>query len=303
MSPGGTSEASLTLEEVCWAWTAASAMLLSVWIICTSAKQHKTSQIKDTMLLWREKSAPPHTLSLSDSERAVIRLFGWLRLRCDCLTSCWPSAGVQVLSQSDPYTGSHLTLDGGQVWVFASEWLAGHFLAHVLELKNVIREGESRYLSADSFHLVKMSEIIKVTPSNREPWCKCSYPAGFTRWCQPERGEIRLTHAADRGREWKWVLITICDHSFSWCHDHRLYNRTQPYFDHFHFSYLEPGWSFQLMRAAAWSIACLQLVQSFTLRNSMFYTQFSSVMYFMLWSKILLLTTLMSVSILKLIMW
>lgn len=81
MSPGGTSEASLTLEEVCWAWTAASAMLLSVWIICTSAKQHKTSQIKDTMLLWREKAAPPHTLSLSDSERAVIRLFGWSRLR------------------------------------------------------------------------------------------------------------------------------------------------------------------------------------------------------------------------------
>lgn len=165
------------------------------------------------------------------------------------------------------------------VWVFPSEWLAGHFLAHVLELKNVVREGESRYLSADSFHLVRMSEIIKVTPSNREPRCKCSYPAGFTRWCQPERGEIRLTHGADRGREWKWVLITICDHSFSWCHDHRLYNRTQPYFDHFHFSYLEPGWSFQLM-LASWSYAaCSCVVHRMSAVSAIIHAQKLHVLY------------------------
>lgn len=270
MSPGGTSEASLTLEEVCWAWTAASAMLLSVWIICTSAKQHKTSKTqcyyggKKQLLL-------THSAYLTLNELLSGYLVG--QGSDDCLTCFWPSAGVPVVSQSDPYTGSHLTLDGGQVWVFPSEWLAGHFLAYVLELKNVVREGESRYLSADSFHLVRMSEIIKVTPSNREPWCKCSYPAGFTRWCQPERGEIRLTHGADRGREWKWVLITICDHSSSWCHDHRLYNRTQPYFDHFHFSYLEPGWSFQLM------LACSCVVHRMSAVSAIIHAQKLHVLY------------------------
>lgn len=52
MSPRGTSEASLTLEEVkctCWAWTAASAMLPSVWIICT-ATQNITNQRRNVTM-------------------------------------------------------------------------------------------------------------------------------------------------------------------------------------------------------------------------------------------------------------